>query len=270
MDFIRDNMAKDSKELLVKTYKIDKQKTKTTAANPVKNPREVIDELRKTNPDAYDRLEELAVQLDTTDDPNIKVIADQNKNRKRKVATVIDQLINDIGGAGDSNSSGLYNDEIVHIMQELDSYHHGFRGVFPIDRISKIPATPKDNTLSFIANLSPLGEEGTHWVSCYINVDKGVLEYYDSYGRDPPQLFLEQIKPLIDKLEPEIYLKFKINRIVQQRANSSNCAFFAIKFLLDRYANIPFKDCTSDSAEVLQSENSIKRFKSKLAKFGYI
>ena len=121
--------------------------------------------------------------------------------------------------------------------------------------------------MAFILNLDPSYKSGSHWVAVFIDTkgDKSI-EYYDSYGDDPPKRFYKDIKKLIDKLDPSIYLKFKVNKIKYQRENSSNCGWFAIKFIMDRFNGIPFKDCTGFS-KVLQSERRIRNFKSK---FNYI
>jgi hypothetical protein len=144
---------------------------------------------------------------------------------------------------------------------------YGWKGTYNIDELNKIPLSHK---MSFIMNLSPSYKKGTHWVAVYIDTknDKSV-EYYDSYGEDPPLEFMRNIKTLINKLHPEYYLKFKINKIVDQRANSQTCGYHCINFLLDRYKGKPFKDCTGYS-EIMKSEKKADELKEKFKKFGLI
>jgi Ulp1 family protease len=119
-------------------------------------------------------------------------------------------------------------------------------------------------------NLDKSNQPGSHWVAVYIDALKDkAIEYYDSYGRDPPKQFLKQLKALIEKIRPDTYLKLKINKVVDQRANSNTCGFHSIKFLLDRYANKPWKECTGWS-NISKAEKDAYRMKKKYKKFGYI
>ena len=54
--------------------------------------------------------------------------------------------------------------------------------------------------------------------------------------------FVKDIKPFIDKINPSVYLKFKINRIKHQSVSSENCGYFAMKFLMDRFNGKPWQD----------------------------
>lgn len=93
-------------------------------------------------------------------------------------------------------------------------------------------------------NLDKSTQKGSHWVA--VNIEWGPnseqsIDYYDSYGRMPTESFMRELKEIVDKIDPPIYLKFKYNRIVDQRLNSANCGYFAIKFWLQRYEGMPFK-----------------------------
>ena len=77
------------------------------------------------------------------------------------------------------------------------------------------------------------------------------------------------IKKIINKLHPEYYLKFKVNKNVNQRLNSQNCGYHAIDFLLDRYAGEPFKDCTGYS-NITKEEKRAIALKNDFKQFGII
>lgn len=64
-------------------------------------------------------------------------------------------------------------------------------------------------------------------------------------------------------------LQVKINKIRYQRMNSNNCGYFAMKFLIDRYQGKHFKEITgfNDFANILESEEQIKKFKKKIKPF---
>src|ERR1700678_2160238 len=115
-------------------------------------------------------------------------------------------------------------------------------------------------------NLDKSNQSGSHWVSVFIDPTKDKsLEYYDSFGDQPSK----DIKYVINKMHPDTYLKFKVNHIVQQSAKSNNCGIFAAKFLMDRFENYPFKDCTKFN-DVKYGEETANKLKKQWHKFGYI
>ncbi len=179
------------------------------------------------------------------------VISDFSSKRKR-------------GKGSSSSSDGMYDDEITKILNKYKN--KGFAGVYSIDEVGEIPVGNRKN-IGFVVNLSPSYQKGSHWVAVYISIDDDMsVEYYDSFANDPPKRLLKELKKLIDKMNPEVYLKFKINKIIQQRANGGNCGWWSIYHLLNRFNGIPFKDCTRYS-DVIQSERKIEKFKHR---FGYI
>jgi hypothetical protein len=133
--------------------------------------------------------------------------------------------------------------------------------------VSKIPVSKK---MGVIINLDKSSQPGSHWVALFIDADKDkAVEYYDSFAEEPPASLMKDIKGIIDKINPSTYLKFKINRIKQQRENSDSCGLMAMQFLIDRFNGKPFIDCTGYS-DIANSERKAKKFKQKLHKFGYI
>jgi hypothetical protein len=166
--------------------------------------------------------------------------------------------------------NGLWNDEIDEIMEPFKN--EGFLGTISSDEIKTlIPKIKKNNKYSFIMNLSKKKDKGTHWIAVYIDpIDDMTLEYYDSLAQPPTKQFQEDIKYLIDKLKPDTYLKFKINKIKKQSDSTDTCGWMAIKFLEDRYNGIDFKDSTgyNDVKTGEKEANELK--KSVTGGFGYI
>ena len=72
----------------------------------------------------------------------------------------------------------------------------------------------------------------------------------------------QDIKSLIDTMEPETYLKFKVNKVIDQRSNSYECGWFAMHFLVQMFDGKKFKDCTGYS-DVTRAEREIKKFEKK-------
>jgi len=162
---------------------------------------------------------------------------------------------------------GLYNTEIEHIMKDYPD----FVGVISSDEIPSLVGKVKPNKkISFIMNLDKSNQPGSHWVSVLIDpVNSQSVEYYDSYGMPPPNNFSKDIKLLVDKMKPDVYLKYKINKVKHQHDSSSTCGWHSMRWLLNRYAGIPFKDCTGWN-EVNKGEKAAQDLKKKFKKFGYI
>ncbi|KYQ93232.1 hypothetical protein DLAC_05878 [Tieghemostelium lacteum] len=159
-------------------------------------------------------------------------------------------------GNGNGSKEGLYDYQIDQIMKP---YHvKGFKGVFAADEIENIEP---DKKMSFIMNLDKSNQPGSHWVAVYIDTDKDKsIEYYDSLCGSPTDDFMRQIKVLIDKIKPDEYLKFKINKVLDQAVNTSTCGWHAIRFLLNRYNGHHWKDSTGWS-EIRKSEKVVKGMK---------
>jgi hypothetical protein len=166
---------------------------------------------------------------------------------------------------------GLWDTQIDAIMRPY--VPDGYLGTIAADDVAhlRLPKYPEGDPVrySFIMNLSNSDEPGTHWVAVFFDdLDKS-LEYFDSFGRDPNDEFLHNIVHFVRQLRIDYLPKFKINRIVEQRKDTVTCGYFAMKLLMDRYAGIPFKECTGYKAHktVNQYEAGIKRFAKK---FSYI
>jgi len=237
--------------------------------------KKIKDELKEKYLLDRDELEELAKKF------NISLLKENGKYYKN-----INELINDLVnnedfqnsnpnlfqfGAGKLNENkGLNNQQIDEFM--LNYGKKGFKGTFAFDQIKDIPINKSDKSFSFILNLFPIKKEkGGHWVSVFITKD--TIEYYDSFGEDPPKNFFNNLKPILKKFgNDETIYQLKINRTKFQKINTVNCGFFAIDFLLKRYKGESFKDATGfDIIEKsIQGEKNIKKLKKEIKDFDYI
>ncbi|EGG14756.1 hypothetical protein DFA_11016 [Cavenderia fasciculata] len=139
-------------------------------------------------------------------------LKDMVKNQRISVIDLIVSFAQDLKkkqkiGSGRSNK-GLYDSEIERIMKP---YHRkGFERVIASDQLNLLE--PKDK-MSFIMNLDPHNKPGSHWVAVYIDADKDKsVEHYDSFGQEPTDDFMKQLKDLIDEINSDYYLKFKVNK----------------------------------------------------------
>jgi hypothetical protein len=52
----------------------------------------------------------------------------------------------------------------------------------------------------------------------------------------------------------------KVNRIIDQDANSTNCGWFACRFIIDRFRGKPWREVTKFD-ESVKGETAVERFK---------
>lgn len=176
-------------------------------------------------------------------------------------------------GEKTDKSGGLSNIEIQNIVDKLSSVipPESFRGVYAADEIDNIE--PSLSPFSYIMNLDKSGKPGTHWIAVYVDPVKEMsAEYFDSFGDPPGKDWLIRMKKMIDKLKLPYMLKMKINTVINQRANSESCGWFAVKFLKDRYMGKPFYDASGYKDAVCQPivmkmEKKINEMKGG---FGYV
>ena len=167
----------------------------------------------------------------------------------------------DQGGDGRKHGAALYDSEIMKIMKP----YKRFLGVVASDRVYKLkPDANKDS--AFIMNLDKYNKPGSHWIAVFISPKKSKsIEYYNSFGEEPSMEFLKQMKKVIDRMGLDYLLKLKVNRIKKQAERSSECGYYSMNFLMDRFKGLPFDDSTGYS-DVMRSEGRIKRFRKMLKK----
>ena len=146
---------------------------------------------------------------------------------------------------GQGEDKGLSNFQIDKVMKKYPRY----LGTIARDQIKTIiiPKVKPQSQGAFIMNTDPSHKEGQHWVALYFDArPSGSLsvEYYNSFADPIPQDILKDIKLLVDKLKATTYLKFKENKVKQQNEKTSNCGFFAMRFIIDRFRNQSFSQAT--------------------------
>lgn len=103
------------------------------------------------------------------------------------------------------------------------------RNVFAkVTSIDKLPTHPrKRKPVAYIINLSESFKPGTHWVSTFHPIGSGKNEYFDSFGRPPPNL----IKKFLGK-------KYIFNNKKLQSFLASTCGQFTLYYTYMRSRNI--------------------------------
>ena len=120
-----------------------------------------------------------------------------------------------------------------------------FSGIFPIDKINKIPL---HGDTAVIINTAPSTHKGKHWVAM-INL-KNKQEYFDSYGISPPI----EIKHQLEKRG-----KYTWNKIQTQGVFSATCGAHCIFFLFHRSKGFSMQDIVkkADDKTVTDFVNNI-------------
>ena len=169
--------------------------------------------------------------------------------------------IGDFDGSG-RKKAGLYDVQIDDAMKAYPDY----LGSFAIDELDSLVKKIKNGRWGAIINLSKRADGGSHWVSLFGDGrPEGSLsiEYYDSFGDEAPQEVIDELPRIVKAMKAPGYLKFKENLIQKQDVKSSNCGYFAMSFLIDRFRGKPFSDC-SGYDDHLKGERNIEEFKKKL------
>ena len=129
--------------------------------------------------------------------------------------------------------------------------------------------------MGFLLNLDNSRSKGTHLVAIFINpiFDRN-LEYFDSFGEPLTKNFMKNIKKIIAAINPSTYLKFKVNKIKQQRVTLDLCGYYAMYFIIQRYKGVFFDHIIGFDRMVHllvnKSGKKIKEFKNKINEFELI
>lgn len=169
-------------------------------------------------------------------------------------------------------NDGLYTSQIDKIMSPSKYYTYTIAN----DELDEMINYIKDNKIlrgGFIMNTLNTYDKNKvgHWVAIYWDlINEYELNYYDPYGDSPKNKeLIRMFKDLFDDLDIDAYVKVKVNKVKQQSVNSANCGWFSIKFLLSRFADIPFKQATNYK-KISDSEKDITEIKKHYNKFGFI
>jgi len=105
---------------------------------------------------------------------------------------------------------GLYDTQIHKIMENKA------KRFVPVIMSDEIPTllpyvSPKTKEFGFIINSTSSKTSGQHWRAVFIDVPNSEIDYYDSLVSQPTKEFLRDIKLLVDKINPNTYMKLKIN-----------------------------------------------------------
>ena len=115
------------------------------------------------------------------------------------------------------------------------------------------------NKIGIIFNLDPHYKGGSHWVSAFINIKKGELNYFDSNGENIPRRVKKLMNRLIEQGK-ELGIKFElnINKREHQREDTE-CGIYSLYFVTRRIEDKPFKYFTDNRI----SDEEMMRFRKR-------
>lgn len=202
--------------------------------------------------------------------PSASEAEDEDEITEFKDKTTGKGRVHYIKGSGKHGEHAMTSKEIDDILHhELDN----FIGTIPLDEIDFVIKYIEDNDsedFSFIFNTKKADyfenkEHVGHFIA--VNYDRYSLEIYDPLA-DPisekiKEYIIEPLKELIED-NVEHLVKLKHNKVEQESADSYLCGWFCIRFLLDRYNGISWKEATDYDSDIDEEIDELRE------EFGYI
>ncbi|ARF10817.1 Ulp1 protease [Hokovirus HKV1] len=147
----------------------------------------------------------------------------------------------------------------ININQVMDQFHHLyddfiFLGAVPMDFMQvasykyiqnlqvKELLEHKKTRIGIIYNLDNHNQPGSHWVAGYIDINKPVIYYYDSYATRPGK----RVREFYDKLQKDIKATTQKEPIIdynktRNQYGDSECGMFSLYFIISLLKGIDFE-----------------------------
>jgi len=105
----------------------------------------------------------------------------------------------------------------------------------------------KIRKIGIIFNLDKHTQSGSHWIGMYMDINKKIIGYWDSYGYEPPR----EVTALMNELKKQakedlnIKCKIKINKNRHQYKNSE-CGIYSMNFIVEQLKGKSFESVCSN------------------------
>jgi hypothetical protein len=89
--------------------------------------------------------------------------------------------------------------------------------------------------IGIVFNTDTHDKPGEHWISLFININKGNIFFFDSAGDKIPsqvQKFVDKVEEQGRKLNPPVYFKFDQNYPVEHQYKNTECGIYSIFFIV--------------------------------------
>ena len=137
----------------------------------------------------------------------------------------------------------MNSEQLVSILKQDPYTVSIFRGVYPINRL------PAIRNGIYVINTAPDTHPGLHWVALFVTDSS--IEYFDSYGGDPPTALYRWGKK-------KQWIK---NPIPLQSPLTSVCGQYCLYYLLHRSGGIDMMDLLMDfDADVDRNDKLVYDF----------
>lgn len=175
------------------------------------------------------------------------------------ITTFLDPQAGNGFGKGDFSEGTLSNLQIDQIMKRKKI--QDWEGVYALDTLPSLRESTEGGKYNFIVNTNAIGNPTVgHWVAVRVTPD--VIEYYDPLGLLPSPAMKKALSHAIGFNGNR---QFKINRMQDQNIYSTNCGWFAMKFLEGRAKGDPWISATGfnklGEKEISKYKKSSFRFK---------
>ena len=155
----------------------------------------------------------------------------------------------------------LDSNNIGDVMKQYEETYKDFKflGVLPIDFAAPDPYTKGPtkkclidkmceidiaalrrsgiDRLAAAFNLDPHFKDGSHWVACYVDLEKHRVYYFDSYGIRPPIQIAKFMRSLTLQ-DPKMELAYNGRRFQYQ---GSECGMYSLYFIISMLEGADFK-----------------------------
>jgi len=110
--------------------------------------------------------------------------------------------------------------------------------------------------LGFVFNTDPHDKPGQHWIAMYCNLNKGEVNYWDSYGIKPSNEVKRLASRIIDQAKKiGLNVKFNVNKYKHQYKNSE-CGVYSINFIVSQLEGNSFEDTVNN---IIDDDNMWKK-----------
>lgn len=226
--------------------------------------------LNTLKPDKYKRhlVKELKLRLDSICDDQMCWIKQPFVKRMKKVAreSLVSDTLRPQGPGAQGNFTWLNTINIDQVMKQYENKYKDFKflGAVPIDfeelpyleiqgvSFDKLQKKGK-NRIGVVFNLDEHNKSGSHWVASYIDLNKGQVYFFDSYGIRPEKRiseFMNKAKKYIDG-QNKYSNKYDTSAIVKHndkrhQYKNSECGVYSINFITRMLQGDSFEKIIND------------------------
>jgi hypothetical protein len=160
----------------------------------------------------------------------------------------------------DNKNEWLSTLDIENVMKQYEKVYKNFKFIGPvpidfdyeyslgnciIDELCKIDIIElqkkKINKIGIVFNLDKHDEDGSHWVSMFVNLNKNRVYYFDSYGENPPKEVDVLANRLVEQgLNNNQRIKY-IKNDTRFQFKNSECGVYCMYFITQLLKGKTFK-----------------------------